>query len=95
MWEARVAEGRLADALDWLTATVAPAALSAGAARCELSATGGPPPRAVLVTRWPAAGSWTEPPAPPGLIARADAWEFDLVAEWGAGTPIDSPDDPH
>jgi hypothetical protein len=94
MWEARVEPGRLPDALDWLRQVVVPAALGAGALRCELSASDGPPARAVLVTRFPGPPGWVEPAAPPGLLARADAWAFALVGEWPAGAPIDAPDPP-
>ena len=80
MWEARVASGGLDDAVAWLYDVVVPRALAEpGCLDAEVFRSAGEPPRVVLVTRWDGPTGWTEGDAPPGVLARADAWTFEQV----------------
>jgi hypothetical protein len=75
MWEARVVEGRLGEAQQWVRDVVLASARSAGAVAAEAFTAAEPDPRLVVVTRWSDPG-WVEPAAPEGLLARAHAWDF-------------------
>lgn len=80
-WEARVAEGRLADAVEWVRSEVLPVALAAGANGAELmQADGEPstgnPPRVVVLTRWSFEPDFVEAEPDPTLVERAHAWNF-------------------
>jgi hypothetical protein len=80
-WEARVVEGRLADAVEWARAEVLPIALAAGANGAELVQADADPPtgnpaRIVVLTRWSFDPDFVEPPPDPSVIARSHAWNF-------------------
>jgi hypothetical protein len=80
MWEARVVSGRLDEAVGWLRDVVVPRALAEpGCLDAEVFRAADEPPRVVLVTRWDGPTGWIEGEAPPGVLARADAWTFELV----------------
>jgi hypothetical protein len=80
-WEARVAQGRLPDAVEWARAEVLPVALAAGATGAELvqsdadPATGNPP-RIVVLTRWSFEPEFVEADPDPEIVERAHAWNF-------------------
>jgi hypothetical protein len=80
-WEARVAEGRLADAVEWARAEVLPVALAAGATGAELvqsdpdPATGNPA-RIVVLSRWSFEPEFVEAEPDAALIERSHAWNF-------------------
>lgn len=78
MWEARCAEGRTDEAVDWVQTCVAPDALEAGAHTAEVFRSAD---RVVLLTRWPAPTTWVEPVADPALVVRSDAWPFESVGD--------------
>jgi hypothetical protein len=80
-WEARVAEGRLLDAVEWARAEVLPVALAAGATGAELvqsdadPATANPA-RIVVLTRWSFEPEFVEAEPDPAIVERAHAWNF-------------------
>jgi hypothetical protein len=80
-WEARVAPGRLADAIEWVRADVLPVALAAGASGAEVvhaeadPATGNPA-RVVVLTRWSFDPEFVEPDPDPEVIPRSHGWTF-------------------
>lgn len=79
MWEARVAPGRLAEAEDWMRASVLAPALAAGALAAEGFRAAGEEERLVAITRWADSGDWVEPEPPVDLIPRAHAWQFEPI----------------
>lgn len=80
MFEARVEPGRLDDAVRWLQEAVVPRALGEpGCLDAELFRSRNEPPRVVLITRWDGPCHFAEGEAPAGVLARADAWTFELV----------------
>jgi hypothetical protein len=80
-WEARVADGRLVDAVAWARSHVLMAALAAGAHGGEVvhadadQATQNPA-RIVVLMRWADEPRFIEPVADPSLIERSHAWNF-------------------
>lgn len=82
MWEARAADGRGAELLDWARRTAVPALN--GAARVELLSA--PGERVLLIGWWDATEPLPVPDPPPGLLARpVHRWAFDVkyVAQAG------------
>lgn len=77
MWEARCEDGRTDEVVAWVRGVVVPDALEAGATTAEAFRS---TDRVVLLTRWAAATAWTEPQPPPGLVVRAQAWDFDALS---------------
>lgn len=82
-WEARVADGRLSDALTWVNAKVTAPAHAAGAHQVEVfvSEADAPtdnPARVVVLTRWGHESDWTDPDISTDAIERAHGWDFHI-----------------
>jgi len=80
-WEARVADGRLADARAWVRDVLAVRAAAhegfVGAEVFVADASGDQPARVVLLTRWSSAPDDLDEALPAdGSIARAHGWFF-------------------
>jgi hypothetical protein len=91
MFEARVAPGRLADAIAWVRAEGIATALASGARAAEGFQAGadGDRERIVLITRWAdraAAAAYAEAP-PAGVLARGAGWVFEAIPPAEEGSP--------
>jgi hypothetical protein len=80
-WEARVADNRLDDAVEWARTVLVPAALAAGASGVEVVASPADaptnnPPRVVVLMRWSSTPDFVEPAIDPTIVDRAHAWNF-------------------
>lgn len=80
-WEARIAEGRLPEAIEWVRAEVLPVALAAGANGAELMQADADPPtgnpaRLVVLTRWSFDPEFVEAEPDTAIIERSHAWNF-------------------
>jgi hypothetical protein len=76
-----VADGRLADAVEWARANVLPVALAAGATGAELvqsdpDPVSGEPARVVVLTRWSFEPEFVEADPDPAVVERSHAWNF-------------------
>ena len=80
MWEARVAPGRLDEAVAWVRDEVVPGALAAGGCLgAEAFVAAGEADRVVVITRWQDghADGWEEGAPGLPLLERFHAWWFE------------------
>ncbi len=77
-WEARVAPGRLTEAVTWVRRDLVPRALETeGCLAAEMLKSEGDPPRVLLLTRWDEPPRFEEGwPDEDGVLVRAQAWHF-------------------